>query len=256
MAGQKKKATPPPAGEEAEGPRVSLWERLAAPAPTVRAVLTPDRIAEVAVRIADAEGIEAVTMRRLATELGVAPMAAYRYVSGKDDLLELMVDRAYGELVAPNPDAGWRETLRGPAVGTRELVLRHPWLVRLPSARAAVAPTPNRITVAEWGLRALVAVGLSADEAMAAVEAVGSYVHGRTAAEIATRHLMAAQGAPDDGNALRTSLAPEMTWLIDTGRYPTFRDYLATARRKDDHQWRFETGLDALLDGLATRLAL
>ncbi|OPC81016.1 TetR family transcriptional regulator [Embleya scabrispora] len=259
MAGKKKKSPPAEAGAGAPdvaAPRTSLWARLAAPAPAARAVLTPERIAEVAVGIADAEGIEAVTMRRLATELGVAPMAAYRYVSGKDDLLELMVDRAYGELVAPQPGAGWRAALRDPAVNTRELVLRHPWLVRLPSARAAVAPTPNRMAVAEWGLRELAEAGLSADEAMAAVEAVGSYVHGRTAAEIATRHLMAAQGAPDDANALRTSLAPEMTWLIGTGHYPAFRNYLASAQRKDDHQWRFETGLDALLDGLAARLRI
>ncbi|GCD95063.1 TetR/AcrR family transcriptional regulator [Embleya hyalina] len=256
MAGQKKKSPPTrtPAPAEAGASRTSLWERLATPAPAARTVLTPERIAEVAVGIADAEGIEAVTMRRLATELGVAPMAAYRYVSGKDDLLELMVDRAYGELAAPEPGAGWRETLRGLAVRTRELVLRHPWLVQLPSGRAAVAPTPNRVALAEWGMRALAEAGLSADETMAAVDTVGSYVQGRTAAEVATRHLMAAQGAPGDADALRTSMAPEMTWLIRTGRYPAFHHYIGTARHKDDPQWQFETGLDCILDGLATRL--
>ncbi|MFE3196614.1 TetR/AcrR family transcriptional regulator [Embleya sp. NPDC059237] len=257
MAGRKKQSSPARAGAGASdvaAPRISLWERLATPTPAARTLLTPERIAEVAVGIADAEGIEAVTMRRLATELGVAPMAAYRYVSGKDDLLELMLDRAYGELVAPEAGAGWRETLRSLAVATRELVLRHPWLVQLPSARAAVAPTPNRVAVAEWGLRALSEAGLSADETMAAVDAVGSYVQGRTAAEVATRCLMAAQGAPGDADALRTSMAPEMTWLIRTGRYPAFHDYISTAQHKDDPQWQFETGLDCILDGLATRL--
>ncbi|MGC0421592.1 TetR/AcrR family transcriptional regulator [Embleya sp. AB8] len=253
MAGQKRK--PSPAEEQPDAPRKSLWERLENPAPAPRTVLTSERIAEVAVRIADAEGIDAVTMRRLATELGVAPMAAYRYVSGKDDLLELMVDRTYGELTAPVAGTPWRQALRGTALSLRELALRHPWLVQLPSARAAITPTPNRVAIAEWGMVALADVGLSADDMMAVVDTVGSYVHGRTATEVATRCLMAAEGATD-GNALRTSLAPEMTWLISTGRYPTYAAYITNAQRKDDPQWQFETGLDAVLDGIAARMGI
>ncbi|MEV6158999.1 TetR family transcriptional regulator [Nonomuraea sp. NPDC052129] len=70
-------------------------------APAQRQTLSPQRIATTAVEIADAEGLEAITMRRLATELGVAPMAPYRHVSGKDDLLELMVDHVYAGDLAP-----------------------------------------------------------------------------------------------------------------------------------------------------------
>jgi len=75
-----------------------------------RSTLTPQRIAAAAVAIADTEGLDAVTMRRLAADLGVAPMAAYRYVSGKDELLELMVDHVYGELTLPSETKGWRES--------------------------------------------------------------------------------------------------------------------------------------------------
>ncbi|MFI1378580.1 TetR/AcrR family transcriptional regulator [Embleya sp. NPDC020886] len=259
MAGQQKKSSSaearPDAAGAGDGPRVSLWERLENPPPAPRAVLSPDRIAEVAVGVADAEGIEAVTMRRLATELGVAPMAAYRYVSGKDDLLELMVDRVYGELTAPEAGAGWRATLRGLATDTRDVVLRHPWLVQLPSARAAISLTPNRLAAVEWGMAALAELDLSPDDAMVAVDAVGAYVQGRTAAEVATLRLMEVRGAADV-HALRTQLAPEMTYLMKTGRYPAFHDYLGTARHKDDPRRQFETALDCILDGLAARLGI
>jgi AcrR family transcriptional regulator len=273
MAGQKKNSSPAEARPGATGAgagavsdsgsgsgsgderRVSLWERLENPPPAPRTVLTPDRIAEVAVSIADAEGIEAVTMRRLATELGVAPMAAYRYVAGKEDLLELMVDRVYGEMAEPATGAGWRATLRTLATSTRDIVLRHPWLVQLPSARAAISLTPHRLAAAEWGMAALSELDLSPDEMMVAVDTVGAYVQGRTASEVATLRLMAVQGAAD-GHALRTHLAPEMTYLMSTGRYPAFRAYIGAARRKDDARWQFETALDCVLDGLATRLGI
>ncbi len=96
------------------------------PAPAPRTTLTPQRIARTAVGVADAEGLDAVTMRRLATELGVAPMAAYRYVTGKDELLELMVDFVYGELDLPDGTDGWRTTMRTlPCVSERSCCGTH-----------------------------------------------------------------------------------------------------------------------------------
>jgi AcrR family transcriptional regulator len=256
MAGQKK--TSAGSGADApdeDRPPISIWERLDNPAPAPRAVLTPTRIAEAAVAVADAEGIDAVTMRRLATELGVAPMAAYRYVSGKDDVLELMVDLVYGRLALPATGLDWRETLRALAVGTRELMVRHPWLTRLSSPRAALALTPNRMAVAERALLALDGLGLDADAMMAIAETVDTYTAGRARAEVATRELMAGQGV-SDGHELRMSLAPQMTWLLGTGRYPTYRRYTREAVRKDDAPWRFETGLDCVLDGVAARMGI
>ncbi|MFC7649082.1 TetR/AcrR family transcriptional regulator [Streptosporangium lutulentum] len=87
-----------------------------------------------AIEIADTEGLDAITMRRLAAELGVAPMAAYRYVSGKDDVMELMVDLVHGELEHSQAD-GWRETMRALALRTRALMLKHPWLAQLSPRR-------------------------------------------------------------------------------------------------------------------------
>ncbi|WP_063765417.1 TetR/AcrR family transcriptional regulator [Nonomuraea candida] len=233
-----------------DGP--SLWERLERPTPTPRQTLSPRRIAATAVAVADAEGLDAITMRRLATELGVAPMAAYRYVSGKDDLLELMVDHVYAELELPSGTAGWRETLREIALSTRRLMLRHLWLAQLP-AGATLALTPNRTAVSERSLAALAEQGVDPDTAMAVAATVSSYTGGMTGAEIAMRQVMAGQGWSDE-EEVYTSLAPQLTYLLDTGRYPAFKRYIFEGRRKKDPDWQFETGLEYVLDGIAARM--
>jgi AcrR family transcriptional regulator len=233
--------------------RASLWERLERPAPARRQTLSPQRIATTAVKIADAEGLESITMRRLAAELGVAPMAPYRYVSGKDDLLELMVDHVYAGLHLP---AGreWRETMRILALRTRDLVLRHLWLAQL-SPKTRLSLTPNRMAVAEQALSTLEGLGLDVDAMMSVFSAVDAYVHGALNRESAVRNLMHEQGW-SDGDELRSELAPQMIWHMRTGRYPTFQRYLRTATRKDDAQWQFETGLTYVLDGIAATLAI
>ncbi|MGW2025765.1 TetR/AcrR family transcriptional regulator C-terminal domain-containing protein [Streptomyces decoyicus] len=247
-----------PSGAATDAPdpaAVSLWERLDRPAPAPRATLTPQKIAAAAVRIADAEGIDAVTMRRLATELGVAPMAAYRYVSGKGDVLDLMTDAVYADLTLPDDFENWRDVMRANALRTREIVLRHPWLMQISSPQSLRALTPNRMAVAERGLAALDGLGLDVDAMMAVLGTVNSYVHGAVSAECAHHFLMREQGwtRPDE---LRAALAPQMSYLMGTGRYPTYERYLHEATRKDDPQWRFETGLDSVLDGIAARLGI
>ncbi|MEU6821613.1 TetR/AcrR family transcriptional regulator [Streptomyces atriruber] len=232
---------------------VSLWERMERPAATQRAALTPQKIAAVAVKVADAEGSAAVTMRRLATELGVAPMAAYRHVSGKDDLWALMVDRVTAEVVVPEDVTGWRAVLRAYAVGSRHLMLAHPWLAQLPTPHFAL--TPNRMAMAERQLAALEHQGLDADTIMTAFRTVGAYVHGVSQAEVALRQYMEDNGWTS-GDEVRGGLAPQMTYLMSTGRYPAYRRYALGAGRKDDAAWQFETGLDCVLDGIGVRLGL
>jgi AcrR family transcriptional regulator len=229
----------------------SLWERLERPAPAARAALTPSRIAEVAVGIADAEGLDAVTMRRLAVGLGVAPMAAYRYVSGKDELLELMVDFVYGELTVPGDVAGWWHAMRALALSTRTVLLDHPWVART----TVCSPTPRQLAVAERALAALDGLGLEADMMMAVFRTVTAYVHGAVEAEINLRRLMQERGW-SSSDETRTGLAPQMAWLMGTGRYPEYARYIYEARRKDDPQWQFETGLNCVLDGISARMSI
>lgn len=230
----------------------SLWERLEKAATAARPGLSARTIATAAVGIADADGLDAISMRRLAAELGVSAMAAYRHVSGKDDVVELMVDLVYGEVDIPD-GAGWRETMRALASGIRALVLKHPWLTRLSAPQSVYELTPNRLALDERALAALRGLGLDADTTMSVCRTVAAYVHGATSAEIGLRQLMNDRGWAS-GAETRTGLAAEMTWLLNTGRYPAFACYIREAARKDDLQWQFETGLEYVLDGIAARL--
>ncbi|MFI1329564.1 TetR/AcrR family transcriptional regulator [Streptomyces sp. NPDC020845] len=247
----RKKQETQPKPEQGEPEAAFLWERLNRPAPAPRSMLTPERIARAAVAIADAEGLDAVTMRRLATDLGVAPMAAYRYVSGKGELLELMVDHVYGEMSPPEGAEDWRQAMRTLSQRTRSVLLQHPWV-----ARAAVFTlTPNQVAVVESALASLDELDLDVDTMMAVCRAVDSYVKGAVDREIGLAELMQEQGWAS-ADETRSALAPRMTWLMNTGRYPTYQRYINEATRKDDVQWQFETGLDAVLDGIAARLGI
>ncbi len=226
-----------------------LWQRLERPAPAPRTPLGPERIAEAAVGIADGEGLDAVTMRRLAAALGVAPMAAYRYVTGKDELLELMVDHVHGELELPSGEAGWRQVTRTLALRLRDVMLRHPWMSRVDWC----GPTPNQLAVLEGALTALAGNRLDADTSMAVYNTVTSYVRGAVDAEIGLNQMLQAKGWSSHEEA-RAGLAPQMRWLIGTGRYPRYERYLEEAARKDDARWQFETGLDCVLEGIGARL--
>lgn len=230
---------------------VSLWERLERPAPAPRTTLTAQRIAEAAVGIADAHGLDAVTMRRLATELGVAPMAAYRYVSGKNELLELMVDFVHGGMDLPQKAADWREAMRTLALRIRDVLLRHSWVTRV----TWCAPTPNQLAVQERALAALDGLHLDADTAMGVYRTVTAYVHGAVDSEVGLAQMLRARGWSSREEA-RSGLASQMRWLIGTGRYPRYERYIGEAARKDDAQWQFETGLDCVLDGIAARLGV
>ncbi|MFJ8714724.1 TetR/AcrR family transcriptional regulator [Streptomyces violaceus] len=240
-------------GEESGVEAPSLWERMERPATAPRTSLTLERIAAAAVEIADEEGGAAVTMRRLATKLGVAPMAAYRHVNGKDDLWALMIDRVSRDLAAPEGATDWREVMRSYAVQTRELMLAHPWMAAMPTA--VIMLTPSRMEVAERGLSALAAHGLDADSVMAALRAVTSFVHGSAQTEIALREYQERHGWTS-GDETRQALAPQMRYLMSTGRYPTFEQYALSAARKDDRAWEFAFGLDCVLDGIAQRLGI
>ncbi|MFB6892875.1 TetR/AcrR family transcriptional regulator [Kitasatospora sp. NPDC056327] len=236
-------------GKERES--VSLWERLERPSSTARTPLNLRRIAEAAVGIADLEGLDAVTMRRLATVLGVAPMAAYRYVSSKDELLEVMVDHVYGEVVLSPGRSGWREVMRELAVQLLEVGRRHSWVTRAGWSGLS----PNQLAVPEAALAALAAEELDADTAMAVYSTVTSYVWGALNLEIGLSQMLESRGWASYEEA-RSGLAPEMSWLVGTGRYPMYTRYLGEATRKGDLQWQFDTGLDCVLDGIGGRLGI
>jgi AcrR family transcriptional regulator len=234
-----------------------VWEYLSRPARGPRPTLTHDQIAAAAVEIADADGLEAVTMRRLAGRLDVATMGLYRYVRNKDDIFSLMLNATAREVALPEPGtAGWRDTLRRIAQEMRAGHLRHPWLARLQASMAAMV-APNVLAVLEAGLAALDAVDLDldVDQMLAAFTALTAYVQGKAAAELAQREAYHRYGWSSDDD-MRAAAGPRLLWLLNRGDYPTLAHYIVDGSNQDDTEWSFAFGLECVLDGIAARLGL
>lgn len=220
---------------------------------TPKTTLTHSQIAEAAVALADAEGLAAVSMRRLAEQLGVSTMALYRYVANKDELLELMID-AVGDGAWPEVPTDWRGLFRESARRRRANTLRHPWLVE------AQALVPNALTPARAGaidriLGALDGLGLDGDSRMVLLRMLDAYVKGAVASEVNQRLLLERRGLGADGD-IRFLLRSNMHWLLNSGRFPNFAALVRSGLRPPDPAADFEAGLECLLDGIAARFGI
>lgn len=237
-----------------------IWDRVEGATRVPRATLTHDQIARAGIEIADAAGLDAVSMRSLAKRLGVATMGIYRYVAGKEDVFELMLDAAYGEIsLLEEAATHWRVTARAFADQSRSLCLRHPWLIEV-TARIPHAITPNMMGIAEHWLASIDGLGLDVDSMMAVFTTVNSFVRGATAGEVAQREASRQEGSRRAGLApdqdARIAAAPHVLYLMGTGRYPTMSRYILEGSNEDDAQWQFEFGLECVLDGIAARLGI
>ena len=234
------------------GRKPTLWERLEAPARGPRPALTHHQIARVAVEIADADGLAAVSMRNLAEHLGVATMGLYRYVSGKDDVYELMLDAVTAEVDLP--EAGWREVADAFARQVRALNLRHPWMYQA-FARVPASLSPSSIALMERALKSIDGLGLDVDTMMAIIGTVNSYTRGVVFAEVTQREAMTRHGWESDED-WRLAELPMLPWMLGTGRYPVLTRYVIEGSNEDDADWQFEFGLSCVLDGIAARLGI
>lgn len=244
-----------PADQQSPAPQMSIWERMDRPAKAPRTTLTHAAIAAAAVEIADAEGLEAVSMRKLSGHLGVTTMALYRYVTNKEELFELMIDEAYTRYRNPVvPDETWRDVMRVHAHQMRDIALRHPWTVEL-ALRSVVSITPRVMSSVERALGAFDGLGLDLDTMADAQYTVMSYVRGAITDEVGHIELLKNRQW-ESREDLRVAYAPHMTWLLETGRYPVYHRYGLGAVRKDDTEGRFEFGLDSVLDGIGARLGI
>ncbi|MEV5694056.1 TetR/AcrR family transcriptional regulator [Micromonospora globbae] len=213
--------------------------------------LTLGGIVAAAVALADAEGLPAVSMSRVAKELGAATMALYRYVGAKEELLTLMVDAAYGEPPAPagsGPD--WRVGLSRWAWAEREALRRHPWIVRVPIGSPPL--TPHQLGWLDAGLRCLDGTGLTEPEKMSVMLLLTSYV--RNEALLTAQLLDAAQAAGREPGAVMPAYARLVARLADPARFPALHAVLASGAldSDDDPDDEFTFGLDRLLDGVET----
>ncbi|MFF1609570.1 GntR family transcriptional regulator [Amycolatopsis sp. NPDC058278] len=214
--------------------------------------LTREQLVRTAVAIADTEGLGALSMRGVAARLGVAAMAPYRYVRGKDELVLLMADAAFGERGYPaKPSGDWRERLTLGGRTLWALFRRHPWLAQLgPITRPL--PLPNLGMHGEWALTALSELGVDAAALCDLHVLFFSYVQGLAIHLEREQHALASSGLSEDQWMDRQlpSMGP-----MTTGR-PVFAEMLRELERTGydlvlDNI--FESGMRALLDGLALR---
>jgi AcrR family transcriptional regulator len=215
---------------------------------------TREQIAQAALAIADAEGIDAVSMRRVAAELGAGTMTLYHYVRTKAELRELMSDSMMGELILPEHElsAGWREALAALARRSQAAFARHPWALEgLRDTRGG----PNGMLHFEQTLRAVASLDLPLAERLGIALAVDDYVFGYM------RHAGGPNELEDQDG--REAVLAYFGALLATGDYPelarTFAGYdgadgldmmIAIFRNED----RFERGLQWLLDGIEASL--
>ncbi|WP_181774614.1 TetR/AcrR family transcriptional regulator C-terminal domain-containing protein [Amycolatopsis pittospori] len=222
-------------------------------APKTEADLSRERVVKAAIRIADAEGIRALSMRRIASGLGVATMALYRHVAAKEELILEMADVALGEIRFPaDPPAGWRAQLELMARAQWALFRRHPWLAQALSVTRP-QPLPNLLRHADWATRALDGHGLPASTIMYAHITIFNHVRG-----IALNFEAETETEAGTASSVEDWLARQepILWdLVSDGRFPNFAGVVSRAPFDYDLDTLFEFGLQRLLDGYAVLLA-
>ncbi|MGW3784464.1 TetR/AcrR family transcriptional regulator [Micromonospora chokoriensis] len=232
----------PPAIESAWG----LRER---PPKGPRPGMSVSTIVDAAVRVADADGLAAVSMSRVAKELGAATMALYRYVGSKDELLLLMVDTGYGPSPGPPaPEDGWRAGLTRWAWAEHEVLRRRSWLLHVPITGPPI--TPQTLGWLEDGLRCLDGTALAEGEKMSALLLITGYV--RNEATLSTQIAESSRAAGIEAGEMMPAYARMLRQLIDPARFPALNRVLSSGvlSQDDDLDEEFSFGLDRILDGI------
>ncbi|MFC9792465.1 TetR/AcrR family transcriptional regulator C-terminal domain-containing protein [Streptomyces sp. NPDC057695] len=213
------------------------------------APLTRAEIVAAALRLADTEGLHALTMRRVATTLGVSTMGLYRHVPGKPELVRLMTDAACGEVPLGPVPGHWRTALEQGARWLRDVYSRHPWLAHAMASYTRPVATPHAMAYTEWMLRALRGTPLGPEQKLHTHLAIFAYVQGLSMADD-----LEAQARQDSGisdSEWMEQNEPRFDAIQSAGSYPE----LASVARGDgfglDLRTLFEFGLGRTLDGIA-----
>jgi len=216
--------------------------------------LSPERIAAAAIKLADAEGMGAVSMSRVAGELGFTTMSLYRYVSGKDDLIVLMLDVAIGRPDFPADAAvGWRVLLERWSLEYLTVLRRHPWMTRVPISGPPI--TPNNVAWMEYALSALSATMLTEKEKLSVLLLLTNYVRG--VGQLLVDIAEVEKDIPTGQTSMMRQYGQVLSHLIDTDRFPTLCGVLASGALDDDDDdpdAEFHFGLRRVLDGVAALL--
>jgi AcrR family transcriptional regulator len=242
------------AGAQPQAPPV-IWMLPERPARGPKPAHSRDEITAAAMRIADAEGLDAVTMRRVASEVGCGTMTLYRYVPTKDHLFDLMIDAtaAEGDLEERLTGTGWRADLRALAQIHRDVLLRHPWLIPLQSGRPSFGP--NSMRAIEVGFGVFDGLGLDTDQMLIMFGTLTAYIRGAVAAELAEQEAQRRTGLNQE--QWTAWMAPYVRKLVESGEYPMFNRIIIEAKLPHSDGGpaeSFALGLERVLDGLAAGL--
>ncbi|OQO94060.1 TetR family transcriptional regulator [Saccharomonospora piscinae] len=208
-----------------------------------------EQIADAAIAVAEADGLDAVTMRRVATELGTGAMSLYRYVENKEVLVELVSDRMYARHDWPELTGRWREDLRNFAWAHRRALRAHPWLLRVWNSGPTLGP--NMLRHFESTVSIVDGLGLDIDDMVETVLLVLTWVGGYTRQELDTLTYLRAHSEDE----LERELGGHVRTVIDSGDYPYFTRFVSEARTPHiDEDARFARALDRILAGIEATL--
>ncbi|MEU5423878.1 TetR/AcrR family transcriptional regulator C-terminal domain-containing protein [Streptomyces sp. NPDC001407] len=219
--------------------------------------LSREQIVSVALELLDADGIDALSMRKLGTRLNAGATSLYTHVTNKDELVELVVDEIYGEIEVPDapgtPDQ-WRSAVIGCARSLRSVFHRHPWVVSALGEAGVVSLGPNAMRLSEGMLGIFEEAGFSLEQADLAVNAVVSYTIGVSSTEAAWLTRLARSGMSEQEGV--DSLRPAAEEAAQA--FPRLRRLYAAQRWQEDsggaRNDNFTDGLECVLDGLEMRL--
>ncbi len=205
---------------------------------TPRTPLSKERVLRAALELADAEGIEALSMRRLAKELGVEAMSLYNHVANKGEILAGIIDLVAGEFDLPSDESDWKVAMRRNAISSRDVLLHHRWATSIWMTQGG---GPARLRNGDWMLRTLREAGFSPGLIYHAFHILESYVLGYTLQQL---------NFPYKGEEL-AGLAADFLKQIPVEDYPDLVEHIHQHIEPHDEETSgFELGLDLILDGL------
>ena len=206
-----------------------------------RAPLSRERVLRAAISLADKEGIDALTMRRLGQQLSVEAMSLYKHVANKDDILDGITELVVSEIDLPGPDVEWKAAMRQRARSTRDVLTRHPWATSVMESRAN--PGPATLRYYDSVIASLRAAGFSVAMAAHAFSVLDSYIFGFVVQQISL---------PFDTSDELTDVTAAILEQMPTDQFPHLTEMAVEHIMQPgyDRAGEFDFGLDLILDAL------
>ena len=236
-------------GTDRAGPEL-IWMRPERPTRGPQPAHSRAESAAAAVRVADAEGIAAATMRRVAAEIGAGTMSLYRYVPRKEQLVDLMIDLVAGEYDLPAPSGDWQADLRALAHEQRAAIHRHPWLPAVVTGRMSLGP--NALRYFDHALGVLDGLPLAGPEKMELLAMLNGFVLSFTQWELAETQARRQAGFSEQQWA--EAYVAYIGTVVHSGKYPHFARVAAEGGQSPDAATLFDRGVGRVLAGVAAGL--